>query len=81
MEAVIEELHNEILWKDEEMKEMREELEALRHQNKKLRIVNIEEKANRQILESNKLKYTMLKELQECKGEIDNQTFFENKKN
>ena len=39
------------------------------------------EKVNRQCLESNKLKYIMLKELVDHSGPIQDQTFFDNKRN
>lgn len=67
-------------WKDEEVTDMRDELEFLREQNKILQTKYKEEKMKRQILEANKLKYTMLKELEECRGQIVTQTFFENKR-
>jgi len=39
------------------------------------------EKVQRQSLESNKLKYIMLKELTDNAGPIQDNTFFDNKKN
>ena len=80
MEVVIEDLKDEIHWKDVELLEMREELEMLRAQNKSLKTQHLDEKMKRQTLESNKQKYITLKELQDCKGEIDNDTFFENRR-
>ena len=57
-------------WKEEEFKEMREELDLLRELNKKMRITNKKEVSERQLLEANKRKYTMLKELVEHSGQI-----------
>ena len=71
LELVIEDLRNEQCWRDEEMLELRKEVEALREQNKILTSINKKEKCERQILEANKLKYTMMKELVECRGEIE----------
>jgi hypothetical protein len=63
LEVVIEELRGEMEWKEEEFKEMREI-------NKKMRITNKKEVSERQLLEANKRKYTMLKELVEHSGQI-----------
>lgn len=81
LEVVIEDLKTELEWKEEEFKEMREELEALRLQNKQMHKTNLKEKQDRQVLTANKLKYTMLKELVENNGSIQDQSFFENKRN
>lgn len=60
---------------------MREELDALREIVKKLRTDFKSEKAQRQTLEANKLKYIMMTELLDCKGQIQGGTFFDNKRN
>lgn len=78
---MIEDLKTELEWKEEEFKEMREELEALRLQNKQMHAKNTKEKQDRQVLTANKLKYTMLKELVENNGQIQDESFFENKRN
>ena len=62
------------------MLEMRKELDGLRQQNQILTRSMKKEKCERQVLEANKLKYTMMKELVECRGEIEADTFFDNKK-
>lgn len=79
-EMLVEELRNDLSWKDQELQEIRDELVVLREQNEKLRRQHRDEKINRQILEANKKKYIMLKELQENKGKIDDQTFFDSKR-
>ena len=81
LEEVVETLKTELEWKEEEFKEMRDELEALRAQNAKMIVVNKKEKQERQLLTANKQKYTMLKELVENTGQIQDQSFFENKRN
>jgi hypothetical protein len=80
LEVVIEDLRGEVQWKDEEMKEMRDELEGLRAQVNRLHKDHKLEKNKRQSLESNKLKYQMMGELLECKGEIVNGTFFDSQR-
>lgn len=77
LEVVIEELRGEMEWKEEEFKEMREELDLLRELNKKMRITNKKEVSERQLLEANKRKYTMLKELVDHSGQIQDQSYFE----
>ena len=77
LEVIIEELRGEMEWKEEEFKEMREELDLLRELNKKMRITNKKEVSERQLLEANKRKYTMLKELVEHSGQIQDQSYFE----
>ena len=77
LEVVIEDLRNEQAWRDEEMLELRKEVNGLREANKILMSKNKKETCERQILEANKLKYTMMKELIETKGDIDNGTFFD----
>jgi hypothetical protein len=57
-------------WKEEEFKEMRDELDLLRDLNKKMRVTNKKEVQERQLLEANKRKYTMLKELVAHSGQI-----------
>ena len=77
LEVVIEELRGEMEWKEEEFKEMRDELELLREENKKMRTSNKKEVKERQLLEANKRKYTMLKELVAHSGQIQEQSYFE----
>lgn len=57
---------------------MRDELELLRKNNKELRMTGIKDKHERQLLESKHYKNITLKELNDVKGSIDNDTFFEN---
>lgn len=47
LEEVVELLKTELEWKEEEFKEMREELEALRAQNTRMLAVNSKEKQER----------------------------------
>ena len=70
LELVIEELRGEMEWKEEEFKAMREELDVLKGEYKNMRIINKKEVSERQLLEANKRKYTMLKELVEHSGQI-----------
>ena len=49
---------------------MRDELDLLRDLNKKMRVTNKKEVQERQLLEANKRKYTMLKELVAHSGQI-----------
>lgn len=80
LEVVIEELRNELVWKDEEFREMQEELETLRKQNQTLKRQQKEECVKRQTLEATKVKYNVLKELTENREAIEEQTFFEQKR-
>lgn len=76
LEEIIIELRNDIVFKDIEFKEIRDELEIIRKENLKLLKELKEEKMMRQCLESNKLKYQMMKELLENADTIENKTFF-----
>ena len=60
---------------------MRTELDELREQYSIIMQKFKSEKVSRQSLESNKLKYIMLKELQQNAGTIEDQTFFDNQRN
>lgn len=77
MEVVIEELKNELVWKDQEFAEMREELEKLRKETDPMMKALKEEKAKRQSLEANKTKYVMLKELMANAEPIQENTFLD----
>ena len=81
LELVIEDLRNELVWKDEDFREMQEELEVLRKQNQTLKRQQKEECVKRQTLEATQVKYTVLKELTENREAIEEQTFFEQKRN
>jgi hypothetical protein len=59
----VDDLKNDLHWKDVEVTEMRDELDQLRAANKQLKATLLEEKHKRQTLESTKIKITWLKEL------------------
>jgi len=81
LELIIDELKNEIVFKDQDYKEIREDLELLKEENLELSKLFKEEKIKRQSLEANKTKYTYLKELMENADSIQDQSFFDNKRN
>ena len=81
MESLIEELKADLQWRDEEFNEAREERDRLKADNERLRKLYQEENAKRQCLEATKWKYTALKELTDNAGPIQDQTFFDNKRN
>ena len=80
LEKHIEELQEELQTVNDDYKEVRNELEEIRKENANLREQFLVEKIKRQSLESNKLKYTMLKELEENSGAIEDRTFLDRKR-
>ena len=68
LEQIIADLRDDLLWKDEELRDMRDEFEAMKITVDRLHKENKIEKAQRQILEANKLKYVMMGELLDYKG-------------
>lgn len=77
LEQIIADLRDELLWKNEEILDMRTEFDEMKILVSKLHIDNKKEKAQRQILEANKQKYIMMGELLDCKGQIQEKTFFD----
>lgn len=80
LETLLEEMKEDIHWKDVELTEMRDELAQLRAQNQQLKVAHLEEKDKRQRIEGKQMKYITMKELLDCKGLIQDNTFFENKR-
>lgn len=80
LEKQLEELHEELQAVNDDYKEVRNELSEIRKENENLRQEYLKEKIKRQSLESNKLKYTMLKELEENSGAIEARTFLDKKR-
>lgn len=74
---IIEELRNDLVWKDEEFREATVELDALRLEVASLRELHRKEKLVRQSLGADKLKQRMLDELMENAGTISKETFFD----
>jgi chromatin segregation and condensation protein Rec8/ScpA/Scc1 (kleisin family) len=56
LEQIVEDLRNEMVFRDEEFKEMRDELESLKAENEKLQRKLKEEKMNRQNIEAHYVK-------------------------
>lgn len=80
LESLVEELKSEAHFKDEEFREMNEELDRLRKQNDHLRKANKAAVVKTQLLESSKTQEAVMKELLENHKTIQDGSFFDLKR-